>query len=69
MTSAVLIEMRGDEYYLEYGTMRIRWDALNMWMITMDEETRTAGSRNVRGLCGNFDGDPLSKLILFTARY
>ena len=55
--------MRGDQYYLEYGTgIHIRWDSAGTWMVTIDDNLLTPhGSTDIVGLCGNFDGDPQSK--------
>ena len=50
------IEKRGDFFYLEYGTLNIKWDNAGTWFITLSEPQ---GTHNVKGLCGDFNGEPL----------
>ena len=60
MYVGVIIELRGDWYYLEYGPLRLRWDTENSWLLTLEETPQSLGSREYRGICGNFDRDPMS---------
>ena len=58
------IERRGNYYYLEYGTLNIKWDNEGTWFITLSEPH---GTHNVRGLCGDYNKNPhgmLCTLIL-----
>ncbi len=57
--------MRGEWYYLEYGTLRLRWDDMNSWLLTLEEQPQEPGSAEYMGLCGNFDRDPLSMAFFF----
>ena len=34
------IDFKGDYYYLEYGSLRVRWDVLNTWHITLEEPSK-----------------------------
>lgn len=58
----MLIENIGGIFYLEHGYFRLRWDEESTWLITV--ETR-AQAVNIRGLCGNYDGDALSKKLFY----
>ena len=57
----VPIEKIGVYYYLEYGSLRMRWDEESSWFLTLDEAPRDQDSFDIGGLCGNYDRDPLSK--------
>jgi hypothetical protein len=59
--AGVIIEKTGDWYYLEYGSLRMRWDSESTWYLTLHENFKEKDSREYRGLCGNFDSNPLSK--------
>ena len=52
------IEKRGDYFYLEYGTLNIKWDSEGTWFITLSEPH---GTHNIKGLCGDYNMDPLGK--------
>jgi len=58
---AVHIEQKGEYFYLEYGTLRARWDTDSSWFLTLQEPLSKTGSTNYKGICGNFDGDALSE--------
>ena len=62
------IELRGDYYYLHYGTFGVKWDTEGTWFITLREHQTTPGyhNDNVRGLCGNFDGNALGELVIYS---
>ena len=51
----------GNYWYLEYGTLRVRWDDENTWHITLHEPPQSEGSTRYSGLCANYDGDPESE--------
>ena len=55
------IELFGDYYYLEYGTMIVKWDDKGTWFITLKDHH---GTQTIRGLCGDFNHDPMGKLKL-----
>ena len=57
----VPIEKIGVYYYMEYGSLRVRWDDESSWFLTLDEAPRDQDSFDIGGLCGNYDKDPLSK--------
>ena len=52
---------QGGVYYLEYGSMRLKWDDEDRWFLTLEEPHQEQDSYEYQGLCGNFDGDPHSK--------
>ena len=62
---AVPIEKMGMYYYLEYGSLRVRWDEESSWFITLDETPNEQDGNEIRGLCGNFDRDPMSKTMSY----
>jgi len=43
--------------------MRVRWDDKDTWLITLSEPLEELNNDGNRGLCGNFDGEALSKLM------
>ena len=52
------IELRGDYFYLEYGTLSVKWDREGTWFITLCEQP---GASEAKGLCGDFNQDPMGK--------
>ena len=55
------IEKSGDDYYLEYDNLKVKWDKDNTWMITLEEDFKDKYSSEryvVKGMCGNYDKDP-----------
>ena len=56
----IRLQYIGSNYYLEYGTMRVRWDDKDTWLITLSEPSGEVNNEINRGLCGNYDGEPLS---------
>ena len=53
--SGYRIEARGDYFYLEYGTLSVKWDIEGTWFITLREQP---GSIDAKGMCGDFNRDP-----------
>ena len=49
------LEKRGNYYYLEYGTLNVKWDNAGTWFITLREPH---GTHKVKGLCGDFNDIP-----------
>lgn len=56
----VRIESRGDFFYIEYRSLRFKFDNETTWELSLEKDDRPSGDV-IRGLCGNFDLDPLSK--------
>ncbi|KAK2174156.1 hypothetical protein NP493_822g01000 [Ridgeia piscesae] len=61
-TSGIRLQYIGSNYYLEYGTMRVRWDDKDTWLITLSEPLEELNNDGNRGLCGNFDGEALNDM-------
>ena len=49
----------GDQFYLEYGTLKFAWGVGLQWFLTL-EDTHTASNSitQYRGLCGDFNDNP-----------
>jgi hypothetical protein len=60
----VRIEVKGDDFYLDYGSLRVRWDTENTWMISLDNDFRLhdTDATALNGICGNFNTDPLGRV-------
>ncbi|KAK2146713.1 hypothetical protein LSH36_586g01000 [Paralvinella palmiformis] len=65
---SVPIEKIGVYYYLEYGSLRLRWDDESSWFLTLDEAPRDPDSFSVGGLCGNYDRDPHNDMRKMTGQ-
>lgn len=59
--TGVHIEQRGDYFYLEHGYLRVRWDNLNSWFLTLQQSQTMANISSARGICGNNNADPYGK--------
>lgn len=59
-------ERRGDYLYLEYGSFNVKWDNAGTWFITI---TETYEALDVKGLCGDFNGEPLGMHNCFSKMY
>ena len=57
------MEQRGQYFYVEYGSLRVRWDEACLWDVTLDEPLRS-GARDIKGMCGNFNGNPNGQLTI-----
>ena len=62
MGSGAQFSLRGEFYYMEYGPLRVKWDATNVWEITLDKNL--VENTQIKGLCGNYDGDPNSESLI-----
>ena len=62
--SAITIQYLGGWYYLEYGTLRLRWDVESTFLLTIEEELNDEDSFFFKGICGNMDGVPYSNMSL-----
>ena len=52
------MEKRGEYFYLDYGSLSLKWDEQGTWFLTLSEPH---GTHNINGLCGNYNQDPLGK--------
>ena len=65
--SGTQVMLRGEFFYMDYGSLRVKWDATNVWEITLSENL--AEDLHIKGLCGNYDGNPNSKSNVCFNRY
>ena len=64
----ITIQDIGDYFYLRLADdLKVRWDEENSWLVTLDAFSKGEENNAVYGgLCGNFDGDPLSEFSFKT---
>ena len=56
----------GDYFILKYGTLTVGWDCEGSWFIDLSDPINSNESTDsFKGLCGNYDGDPSSEILLF----
>ena len=62
--SGVTIKIEGDFVWLDWGAgIRIKWDLESTWYLTIfDTYNHVNNHDGIQGLCGDFDGDPTSKM-------
>ena len=55
-SSDVLFTHDGEQFYLEYGTLRFSWNMGLQWFLTL-EDTHVAANPNTqfKGLCGDYN--------------
>ena len=53
------IEKVGDYFKLDYGTLVVKWDTEGAVFITLHENIQK--HEEIRGLCGNYNKDPLGE--------
>ena len=59
--AGVRIEKSSYYYSLRSGPLHVVWDEQSTWYIEYDRSATGRESITFSGLCGNYDGDPLSK--------
>ena len=59
----IKVTKNGDFYYLEEGHMRMKWDDGDEWHLTMEEEVTAESTSNIKGICGNYNGDPWGECV------
>ena len=51
-----------EHFYLDAGQLRIKWDMNHKVVVTVDKYTTF--NTNVRGLCGDYNGEPLGEAFV-----
>lgn len=59
----IRIERKGDYLDLTYGYIKFKVDGKTTWYLTMEEGS--VESDKIKGLCGNFNGDPDGENLSF----
>jgi len=59
--AGVRIEKSSYYYSLHSGPLHVVWDEQSTWYIEYDRSATGREPTTFSGLCGNYDGDPLSK--------
>jgi len=67
--AGVRIEKSSYYYSLRSGPLHVVWDEQSTWYIEYDRSATGRESTTFSGLCGNYDGDPLSKLSATTVSF
>ncbi len=64
LVSGIRIERKGDYLDLSYGFFKLKVDNKSTWYLTIEQGS--VDSDKVKGLCGNYDGNPNSETVFIT---
>src|SRR6218665_1018234 len=66
-SEGITIKKIGDFFFLEHGTLRLRWDATNTFFLTIEQSEALSNISKSVGLCGNNNANPFGQQLCFSS--